>query len=226
MILLSHLISRASMLIVSILTIARIFHIRSEVMKYLLTLPFTLNQVFIHFLKTNIVQIHTLALLKFILPSFSNPIIFFCNKMVIQIVSGHVFFVCFLSVFVSVFAEYNDFVKGFLISPGYMLIVSILTVVGAFHIRNKLIKYALTLAFALHQIFIHFFLETNIIWIYTVTLLKFILSLFSDSCNQIVTQIVSGRVFLVCFLLALLEFWLSIMIFLSVFSFHQRPCLL
>ena len=88
----------------------------------------------------------------------------------------------------------------FLISPASMLIVSLLTVARTFNVRNKVIRYALTLAFALHQVFIHFFLETNTVWIHTLALLKFILPSFSDLCNQMVTQTVSGRVFLVCFL--------------------------
>ena len=81
-----------------------------------------------------------------------------------------------------------------------MLIVSMFTVAGTFNIRNEVIRYALTLAFTLHHVFIHFFLEKNIVWIHALTLLKFILPSFSDPCNQIVTQIVSGRVFLVYFL--------------------------
>ena len=42
-----------------------------------------------------------------------------------------------------------------------MFIVSMLIVARTFNIRNEIIIYVLTLAFALHQIFIHFFLETN-----------------------------------------------------------------
>ena len=80
-----------------------------------------------------------------------------------------------------------------------MLIVSVLTVAGTYNIRNEVIRYALTLAFTLHHVFIHFFLEKNIVWIHALTLLKFILPSFSDPCNQMVTQIVNGRVFLVCF---------------------------
>ena len=102
----------------------------------------------------------------------------------------------FLSVFFRVFAEYYDFVKRFLISRASMLIVSILTVAEIIHIKNEVIKYLLTLPFALHQVFIHFF-KTNIVWIHTLELVKFILPSFSDPCNQMVTQIVSGRVFLV-----------------------------
>ena len=81
--------------------------------------------------------------------------------MVTQIVNGRVFLVCFLSVFFRVFAEYHDFVKCFPISPASMLIVSVLIVAGTFNIKNEVIRYALTLAFALHQVFIHFFLKTN-----------------------------------------------------------------
>ena len=77
--------------------------------------------------------------------------------MVTQIVSGCVLLVCFLSDTFRVFAEYQDFVKRFLISQTSMLIVSILTVARTFNIRNEVIRYALTLAFALHQVFIHFF---------------------------------------------------------------------
>ena len=146
------------MLIVSILTIAGTFHVRNEVIRFALTLTFTLHQVFIHFFfETNTVWIHILALLKFILPSFLDH----CNQMVTQIVSGRVFLVCFLSAFFRVFTEYHNFVKCFPISPASMLIVRMFTVVGTFNIRNKIIRYALTLAFALHQIFIHFLLETN-----------------------------------------------------------------
>ena len=70
--------------------------------------------------------------------------------MVSQIFSGRVFLVCFLSVFFSVFVEYHDFVKGFLIPPAFMLIVRILTVAGTFHVRNEVIRFALTLTFALY----------------------------------------------------------------------------
>ena len=40
-----------------------------------------------------------------------------------------------------------------------------LTIAETFHIRNEVIRYALTLTFALHQVFIHFFVETNFVWI-------------------------------------------------------------
>ena len=65
--------------------------------------------------------------------------------MVTQIVSGCVFLVCFLSECFRVFAEYQDFVKRFLISQTSMLIVSILTVARTFNIRNEVIRYALNL---------------------------------------------------------------------------------
>ena len=81
-----------------------------------------------------------------------------------------------------------------------MLIVSMLIIVGTFHIRKKVIRYALTLAFALNQVFVNFVLETNTVWIVTLTLLMFILAPFLDLCNQMVTMFVSSRVFLVCFL--------------------------
>ena len=147
MILLSVFSSHSSMLIVSVFTVVVTINIRNDVIRYALTLAFALQQVFIHFfLETNTVWIHMLALLKFILPSFSDS----SNQMVTQIVSGRMFLVCFLSAFFRVFAEYHDFVKRFLISSASMLIVSMLTVAGTFDIRNEVIRYALTLAFALH----------------------------------------------------------------------------
>lgn len=85
--------------------------------------------------------------------------------MVTQIVCVVVFLVCFFSALVRVFVEYRGFVKGVLIPVASMLIVSMLTVAGTFRIRNEVISYALTLAFTLHQIFIHFFVEFNTVWI-------------------------------------------------------------
>ena len=92
--------------------------------------------------------------------------------MATQIVSGHVFSVCFLSVFFRVFTQYHDFIKDFHILPASMLIVSMLIVGEICNIRNEVIRYALTLAFDLHQVFIHFFLQTNTVWIHTLALLK------------------------------------------------------
>ncbi|KAK9215124.1 hypothetical protein WN944_007127 [Citrus x changshan-huyou] len=103
------LISPASMLIVSVLTVAETYNIRNEVIRYALTLHY-------------------------------------CNQMDTQILSGCVFLVCFLSAFFRVFAEYHDFVKRFLISPASMLIVSVLTVAGTFNIRNEVINFSVRFA--------------------------------------------------------------------------------
>ena len=82
-----------------------------------------------------------------------------------QVVCGVVFLIGFLCAFIRTFVEYHGFVDGVLVPAASMLIVSMLTVAGTFRIRNEVISYALTLAFTLHQIFIHFFVEFNTVWI-------------------------------------------------------------
>lgn len=90
---------------------------------------------------------------------------FILSSMGTQIVGCFVLIYCFLMAYLRDFSLYHGTLKGFFTLLAFVLLATLLTLVRTFDIRTEVIRYVMTLRFNFLQIFIHFLIETNDVWV-------------------------------------------------------------